>query len=452
MSHTDRKLSGSVHLQAPARGRDAVSVESEGSSGSDDTESVNQGKQSYNLFAGMVNRRKTREHVIPPRGRMMVQREDKESKSDDSGDEEESGSGEEGSDSGSELMTDGDDDDQSANMQNLAVMSKAGAALAELKAENEKLKLMVAEQKEAERKGTIISQLKDLKEQGYSGTKPFHSSMSVQDLEVELKVAEAMKRKMEGTAYMKQLMLMAVGAIEWTNRKYVRMLQLDGWTEHVAQSSSTFDRPLARLADKYYTLHDRMQPEYELLLLLGGSAIMFHTTKVWAQQNTPSMVDIANANPELAEAVAKMLAERMATEAEENQQRSAQPTPVATDDDIDALIAESEKENESDASSQDSEPADEEKKPEEREATGMSLEQATNYTGLQDDHPGGSILRSNEAGFTIPVPDYRSRIKPSEFNRTVEQIAQVNAKATPKPKAGRRIMSTGAPALMIDTT
>jgi len=98
----------------------------------------------------------------------------------------------------------------------------------------------------------------------------------------------------EGSIQFSRKMLMAcVTGLEYLNSRYDPLgLQLDGWSESVIEDIHNYDDVFERLYDKYHTSVE-MAPEFELLLMVAGSAFMYHLTSSMFKSAMPGM-----ANPE----------------------------------------------------------------------------------------------------------------------------------------------------------
>lgn len=99
----------------------------------------------------------------------------------------------------------------------------------------------------------------------------------------------------EGSIQFSRKMLMAcVTGLEYLNSRYDPLgLQLDGWSESVIEDIHNYDDVFERLYDKYHTSVE-MAPEFELLLMVAGSAFMYHLTNSMFTSAMPGM-----ANPEM---------------------------------------------------------------------------------------------------------------------------------------------------------
>jgi hypothetical protein len=113
--------------------------------------------------------------------------------------------------------------------------------------------------------------------------------------------------------FSRKALIAMVSGLEFLNSRYDPFsIHLNGWSEHVMTTLGDYDSVFLRLYDKYKDSTNQLSPEVELLLLLGGSGLMFHLTQSFVQQNVPKFTDVAKANPNLASTIAGIMAEKYA--------------------------------------------------------------------------------------------------------------------------------------------
>ena len=96
----------------------------------------------------------------------------------------------------------------------------------------------------------------------------------------------------------KAMMALITGA-EYLNNKFDPFdVKLDGWSESLNEGITDFDEVFEELAEKYGGKSE-MAPELKLLMMLGGSAFMFHLTNTMFKSSIPGMDDIMRQNPDL---------------------------------------------------------------------------------------------------------------------------------------------------------
>lgn len=101
------------------------------------------------------------------------------------------------------------------------------------------------------------------------------------------------------------MLLAFVGGTEYLNEKFDPIgARLDGWSENVMEDIDTYDEVFEELHDKYAE-KIKMAPELKLLMMVGGSAFMFHMTQSLFKSGMPNMNDILRNNPDLAQNLAR---------------------------------------------------------------------------------------------------------------------------------------------------
>lgn len=94
--------------------------------------------------------------------------------------------------------------------------------------------------------------------------------------------------------FSRKMLMACITGLEYLNSRYDPLgLKLDGWSESVIEDIHNYDDVFERLYDKYHTSVE-MAPEFELLLMVAGSAFMYHLTNSMFKSSMPGM-----ANPEM---------------------------------------------------------------------------------------------------------------------------------------------------------
>ena len=105
----------------------------------------------------------------------------------------------------------------------------------------------------------------------------------------------------------------AVTGAEFLNNKFDPFdVKLDGWSESVNYNINDFDEVFEELAEKY-SGKSEIAPEIKLLMMLGGSAFMFHLTQTLFKSSMPGMDDIMKQNPDLMKQFAQAAVGQMAS-------------------------------------------------------------------------------------------------------------------------------------------
>ena len=114
------------------------------------------------------------------------------------------------------------------------------------------------------------------------------------------------RRELDQSIRFQQKMLVAgVTAIEFLNNKFDPAdIKLDGWSESIHENIHDYDDVFEELHEKYKE-KAKTPPEVRLLMMLGGSAFMFHLTNTMFKSSLPAMGDIMKQNPDLMQQFAK---------------------------------------------------------------------------------------------------------------------------------------------------
>ena len=139
-------------------------------------------------------------------------------------------------------------------------------------------------------------------------------------------------------------MMAAITGLEFLNNKFDPFdVKLDGWSESVNENLNDYDEVFEELAEKYGAASGTMAPELKLLMMVGGSAFMFHLTNTMFKSSIPGMDDIMKQNPDLMKQFAKAAVGSIGKSSEPDRMNtsSQQPPPrneMSESEGIDNLI------------------------------------------------------------------------------------------------------------------
>ena len=99
--------------------------------------------------------------------------------------------------------------------------------------------------------------------------------------------------------FSRRMLIACTTGLEFMNKKYNPFeIQLDGWSENVMENVDDYDEVFEELYVKYRSkMH--VAPEIKLIMMLGGSAMMFHLTNSMFKSVMPNMNDVIKQNPGL---------------------------------------------------------------------------------------------------------------------------------------------------------
>lgn len=159
---------------------------------------------------------------------------------------------------------------------------------------------MTPEQVAAEKR-EILYQLSRLESKGIPVSQRFTMSDSLDDMRAELERLKLDREVDLSVRFQKRVLMTCVNGIELLNRTFDPFgIQLNGWSDSMHDSLGDYDEVLEDLHMKYRSHGVAMAPELKLLLMIGGSGVMFHmTASMFKKSNVPDLHDVLRQNPEL---------------------------------------------------------------------------------------------------------------------------------------------------------
>ena len=146
-----------------------------------------------------------------------------------------------------------------------------------------------------EEKASLIFKLARAKKAGMPSSRTFSMHDDVREMRAEMARINHELDLDASLRFQRKMLMMFVSTSEFLNRRYDPFqFQLDGWTENVHDSINDYDKVFERLHEKYKSKM-QMAPEIELLMMVGGSALMFHMTQTMFKRSIPGL----KSNPEL---------------------------------------------------------------------------------------------------------------------------------------------------------
>ena len=149
-------------------------------------------------------------------------------------------------------------------------------------------------------KQDLLFKLKRLEGRGIPLSQHYTSSSSLQELKDEYARLKKQRDLDASIKFQRKALVATTGAIEWGNKKFSPFnILLDGWSSSVNDNISDYDEVFEEL-DSKYSGSGSMSPELKLLLMVGGSAAMFHMSNKLVANAAPDVSEIMKRNPDLA--------------------------------------------------------------------------------------------------------------------------------------------------------
>lgn len=163
-------------------------------------------------------------------------------------------------------------------------------------------------------KTEILSFFDRLEKRGVRIIKRFNLSSNLEDMRYEKKRIIEERDAENSIKFQRKMMMAFITGIEFLNNRYDPFdIKLDGWSESVHENVNDYDEVFEELHEKYKE-KTHIAPELKLMLMVGGSAFMFHLTNTMFKSSLPGMNDIMQQNPELMKQFANAAMSQMSQE------------------------------------------------------------------------------------------------------------------------------------------
>ena len=150
-----------------------------------------------------------------------------------------------------------------------------------------------------EEKADLVNKLGRLEKKGFTVNKRLNAYSPVDELRTEVKRITYSIEVDKSVKFSRRMLIACVTGLEFLNKRYNPFeIQLDGWSENVMEGVDDYDEVFEELYVKYRTKM-KMAPEVKLIMMLGGSAMMFHLTNSMFKSVMPNMNDVMKQNPDL---------------------------------------------------------------------------------------------------------------------------------------------------------
>ena len=179
-----------------------------------------------------------------------------------------------------------------------------------------------------EEKSDLVNKLGRLEKRGFNVNKRLNAYSPVDELRTEVKRITYSIDVDKSIKFSRRMLVACVTGLEFLNKRYNPFdIQLDGWSENVMETQDDYDEVFEELFVKYRTKMN-VAPEVKLIMMLGGSAMMFHLTNSMFKSVMPNVNDVMKQNPDL---MNNMMSAVQNTMAGQSQQQSS-PSPTSSGD------------------------------------------------------------------------------------------------------------------------
>jgi len=179
-------------------------------------------------------------------------------------------------------------------------------------------------------KADLLNKITRLAKKGMNTSSRLTSYSDIEEIRTEYKRMTYAIEAERAIRFQKRMLVACVTGLEFLNKRFDPFdIQLDGWSENVMENQDDYDGVFEELYQKYNTKVN-VAPEVKLIMMVGGSAMMFHLTNSMFKSAMPDMNKVLKQNPDL---VKNMVDAVQRTQNDAQQTREPGPRfPPATQD------------------------------------------------------------------------------------------------------------------------
>ena len=138
------------------------------------------------------------------------------------------------------------------------------------------------------------------KSMGVKLQRRFTMASNIEDMKFEYEKLKRERDVDKSIKFQRKALMAFSSGVEYLNNKFDPIdAKLDGWSESIMENIDDYDEVFEELHDKYAEKIE-VAPEIKLLMMVGGSAFMFHLTKtLFSSSKIGNIDDILQENPNI---------------------------------------------------------------------------------------------------------------------------------------------------------
>ena len=153
---------------------------------------------------------------------------------------------------------------------------------------------------------------------------------TIDELRAEVKRVKYSIDAEHSVKFSKRMLVACITGLEFMNKRYDPFdLKLEGWSESVMENQDDYDEVFEELFVKYRSSVN-VPAEVKLIMMVGGSGMMFHLTNSMFKSMMPNVNDIMKQNPDLMGNMMNAVQSTMASQGGGGMDPRGPPGPVDT--------------------------------------------------------------------------------------------------------------------------
>ena len=150
-----------------------------------------------------------------------------------------------------------------------------------------------------EEKADLLNKLARYEKKGIQVNKKLNAYSTIEELRTEYTRISYGIEVDQSIRFSRRMLIACTTGLEFVNKRYNPIdVHLDGWSESIMENVDDYDGVFEELYVKYKSKM-AVAPEVKLVMMLGGSAMMFHLTNSMFKAAMPNMNDVLKQNPDL---------------------------------------------------------------------------------------------------------------------------------------------------------
>ena len=148
-------------------------------------------------------------------------------------------------------------------------------------------------------KQDLLMQFDRLQKRGIKLSREYTLASNIDEMRFEYNRIKTCKEIDNSVMFSRKMIMAFVTCLEFLNNRFDPFeINLDGWSESVHENVGDYDDIFEELYEKYKSKAN-VAPEIKLMLMLGGSAFMFHLTSNIFKSSMPQFENVIKKNPNM---------------------------------------------------------------------------------------------------------------------------------------------------------
>lgn len=148
-------------------------------------------------------------------------------------------------------------------------------------------------------KADLLNKITRLAKKGFQTSARLTAYSDIEEIRTEYKRIMYSIEVDRSIKFQRRMLVAAVTGLEFLNDKFDPFdLELNGWSQNTMENIEDYDGVFEELYNKYKT-KVQVAPEVKLIMMVGGSAMMFHLTNSMFKAAVPNVSQVMKQNPDL---------------------------------------------------------------------------------------------------------------------------------------------------------